>query len=862
MSSDELISREEVLAGFPAKRANTLLFLIESRTAQIVARSRVEFSLTSQAAQERDLAFLEAFALGNAPPLHPTIQQLERYASQWLSLVPENPKLKAAIAHALGEKYTFTYQWVPNIRATLCLDEKAVQVAFSRLYRRQLSRIFTTKLPLTEQWRWRWAATQERIESLPPFWLASFITVALGLPQAFLALPIAVADIGPLATIGFVVIIGSINILTMACMAEAVGRSGDFRYGNPFIKQLAANYLGNAGSFILSLAVAIRVFLIALACYIGLSVTMANITHIPAALWAVLLFWAGLYLISRQSLNFTVAVMVLLAAINISLLLVLSLLAFRHVQLENLLYINLPFLNGHFQPWMLQRILGVSLMLYFGHVYVGECAKLILPRDPSASSLIWGSVAGTGFLTILFCIWVLAVNGAVPPQLLALQSGTILEPLAQQVGSIVPVLGTVLVTLLLGMAWLRSSSLLLNLAKEWFPTQPQSFLMLPRQQGTLILHPCADNSRVPHIGLTYLGLVENQPKFRLDIQLSGNIHHLEITVIERWEIKELFEQLPDLRKCDTRLTLEVREANQDSAYLQVTSPMVLVYEGGLKLDVNNITCDRKSQTSRGRWLWTTLLRERHFSPLVLVLLVTEWLFLTGTQSFTGVLAFAGVLGNTLVGGIFPVLLLVSSRQKGELMPGVVFQILNHPFLSGGIYTLSLAILFLHGLLIWENSLARIGALCVAVVSLAATLIVKRCGAFACRAVVEWQQDGHPGGRSVFTIAAGGQPKIASVRLGYDNGEQLYTAATVEIPSLESLRYAIFHLPTHQEKELRVWAHKRHPALDAYSLPAVMEVETGNKNMQFDLKLSGGRVLVPLTSDTCCLKIAFSEPSLP
>ena len=47
MSSDELISREEVLEGLPAKRANTLLFLIESRTAQIVARSRVEFSLTS-----------------------------------------------------------------------------------------------------------------------------------------------------------------------------------------------------------------------------------------------------------------------------------------------------------------------------------------------------------------------------------------------------------------------------------------------------------------------------------------------------------------------------------------------------------------------------------------------------------------------------------------------------------------------------------------------------------------------------------------------------------------------------------------------------------------------------------------------
>lgn len=456
-SDDELISREELLAGLPARRANTLLFLIESRTAQIVARSRVEFSLTEQAASERDLAFLEAFALGNAPPLHPTIQHLERYALQWTPLVPENPRLKAAVAHALSQKYTFTYQAVPNIRAALGLDEKAVQVAYSRLYRTQLLTIFASSLPLTEHLRWTSAAIAQRLESLPPFWLASLVTVALGLPQAFLALPIAVADVGPLATVAFVVIIGIINVLTMACMAEAVGRSGDFRYGNAFIKQLVSNYLGNTGSFILSLAVGIRVFLIALACYMGLSATMASFTHIPAALWAVLLFFAGLYLLSRQSLNFTVAVMVLLAAINVSLLLLLSLLAFRHLQLNNLLYVNLPFFNGRpFQPLMLQQFLGVSLMLYFGHIYVGECAKLILPRDPSASSLIWGSVAGTAFLTVLFCIWVLAVNGAISPQLLAGQSGTVLEPLALQVGPIVTVLGAVLVTLLLGMAWLRS----------------------------------------------------------------------------------------------------------------------------------------------------------------------------------------------------------------------------------------------------------------------------------------------------------------------------------------------------------------------------------------------------------------------
>jgi hypothetical protein len=48
---DELFSREEVLGGLPAKRAATLLFLIESRTAHLVEQSRraMEFSLTEEA---------------------------------------------------------------------------------------------------------------------------------------------------------------------------------------------------------------------------------------------------------------------------------------------------------------------------------------------------------------------------------------------------------------------------------------------------------------------------------------------------------------------------------------------------------------------------------------------------------------------------------------------------------------------------------------------------------------------------------------------------------------------------------------------------------------------------------------------
>ncbi|MBD2387112.1 hypothetical protein [Cylindrospermum sp. FACHB-282] len=857
---DELISREEVLVGLPARRANTLLFLIESRTAQIVARSRVEFSLAEQSANDRELAFLEAFALGNAPPIRPTIQQLERHASQWADLVPENPRLQAAIAQALGQKYTFTYQAVPNIRGTLDLDQQTVKQAYSRLYRTQVSNIFASRATLIEQLRWILTEISQRIESLPPFWLASLLTVSLGLPQAFLALPIAVADIGPLATVAFLLVIGAINIVTMACMAEAFGRSGDFRDGHTFIKQLVFNYLGKVGSFILSIAVGIRVFFIALACYIGLSTTMANFTHIPEGIWAVLLFAAGLYLLSSKSLNFTVGILVLLAAINISLLVILVLLSLHHVQPENLLYVNLPFINGQpLEPWKLQRVFGVSLMLYFGHVYVGECAKIVLPRDPKASSLIWGSVAGTAFLTVFFCIWVLVINGAISPQILAKQSGTALEALALQVGPIVSILGTILVILLLGMAWIRSSSLLINLTKEWLPTSSRPVLMLPRQGGKLIFYPSGNFKYSGYISIIYLGIVDAQPKFQINIQLQGKVHHIEIAITENWEIKELFAQFPDLRQWNTRLMLDIRSANHDRIYLQITSPMRLAYEATLKAEHNHTNDHHRSQRPR---FWVKLLNQRRFllsiSPLVLVFLLTEWLFFAGTQSFTNILAFAGVLGNSLVGGIFPILLLVSSRQKGELMPGVVFKILNHPFFCVGIYTIFLGILFVHGLFIWQSPLARISALSVAVLSLGATVLMKLYGAFASRVVIELQQGEH----SVFKITAGGQPKIAEVLLGYAEGEVQHQGATVDIPSLSSLRYAIFCLPTKGAKEMRVWTHGSNYDKKYNKLPTFVEIESGNKKMQFDLKLSSGRVLLPLISDNCWLKFTFSDPLLP
>lgn len=102
-----LLSREELQAGLPARRASTLLFAIESRTAQLVTRANqaTAIYLTPKVLEEQEQNFLAAIAAGRKLPVQPRIQDLDRFARHWANLIPDDPPLQAAIAHLLSQKY-------------------------------------------------------------------------------------------------------------------------------------------------------------------------------------------------------------------------------------------------------------------------------------------------------------------------------------------------------------------------------------------------------------------------------------------------------------------------------------------------------------------------------------------------------------------------------------------------------------------------------------------------------------------------------------------------------------------------------------------------------------------------------------
>src|SRR5262245_45864737 len=102
-----IFTRESVTAGLPAKRASTLLFAIESRTALLTSRARRAMVRceTEHSVAERERQFLGALAEGRTPPLRPTIQDLDRHAPEWRDLVPADPAVRAAVLARIASKY-------------------------------------------------------------------------------------------------------------------------------------------------------------------------------------------------------------------------------------------------------------------------------------------------------------------------------------------------------------------------------------------------------------------------------------------------------------------------------------------------------------------------------------------------------------------------------------------------------------------------------------------------------------------------------------------------------------------------------------------------------------------------------------
>ena len=281
---------------------------------------------SEQVAADDELAFITAFTEGRDPPLKPSIQDLERFAAHWArsrSARASDPGCGRATRSARSTASLMRRRrgsgppsaWTSVQCRTPSSDSTG---------RRSLRSIRRAPV-LPERLRWAWARLARRLESLPPFWTSFALTLTETVGAGILALPIALAGIGPLPGILLMVVLGLVNVVTVIGAAEAAARSGTVRYGSGFMGRMVRDYLGNLAGLVLTVAVALLCFLTLPVLYIGFGSAMAGFTGLPEPVWVIGLFLACLYLLRRESLDATVGSALVVGAVNIAIILLLSL---------------------------------------------------------------------------------------------------------------------------------------------------------------------------------------------------------------------------------------------------------------------------------------------------------------------------------------------------------------------------------------------------------------------------------------------------------------------------------------------------------------------------------------------------------
>lgn len=492
MSKNKLLSRDELLGGFLSgdkRRATIAVSLIEARTVRLsMERASVNAPyMTEGAFKERNQAFFRAIADGAQKAAKVTIQDLERHALDWSILVPAKPEIRAEMARIFGENYRFSLTQVPHMAAALGVDDGAVQAAFKNLHAQPIDTIFDDGIAPLESLRWAWMRITAKLEGLPPFWTAFALTLTEIIGAGTLALPIAFAAIGPLPGAGFLILLGLVNLLTVGYLAEASARNGSIKYGSAFIGQLLSDYLGPFAVVVMRLSLFGYCCIILIAYYTGFAATITAITGLPSAIAIAAIFTFGALIILRKSLIGTMSSALLIGFINISILVILSLIAFTHADADNLTRIDLPLAGDRpFDASLLQLVFGIIMVSYFGHLSVSNCAQTVLRREPDGRSLKTGTMAAVIVSMVIYVLWAVAVGSAIDADRLASETGTALVPLAEKAGLGVHILGTAFVILAIGMSSVHYSLGIFNMAREIIASKDADKSILARFKITKI----------------------------------------------------------------------------------------------------------------------------------------------------------------------------------------------------------------------------------------------------------------------------------------------------------------------------------------------------------------------------------------
>jgi hypothetical protein len=470
-------------------------------------------------------------------------------------------------------------------------------------------------------------------------------------------------------------------MLTVAALVEAITRNGNMRYGVAFFGRLIGDYLGRPGNLVAMPVLFILEAVGFCVCLVGFGTTIAGVTGLPVVACAAALFGVNLIIMWRDSLNVTVALAVALGVVNLSLILAMSAIALGSAGAG---FAGAP-PELVMDATVLELIFGVGLGAYFGHTSAGHSARVVLARDPSGRHLLAGNVAAMFTAMVIYILFVVAVMTTVGAASLEGYDGTALTLLAERLGPVIDVMGTIYVLLTLGLGSMFVALGLFN------------------QMGELI---------------------HGVPGIERRVEAAGRVGEFAIRA----------------------------------------------------------------------------------APTAALFVVVVFLLNAGGISFTGVLGLIGTLTVPLLGGVFPMLLLLAARRRGERIPGRFLALLGQPVVAIAIGVLFLMGVLVFGLWIWTDPAHRLAAFAISGAIVVLAVVSARRGAFSPRTVVEYRVESGPPDIGVVSVVSSGKAVPAVVRFRDAAGIREINGTTASVAATGRIQSVSVDLPGSVAPELALWLH--------------------------------------------------------
>ncbi|HEU4980767.1 MAG TPA: hypothetical protein VFT14_06080 [Solirubrobacterales bacterium] len=517
----EFLSRDEVLGGLPARRARTLLFLIEQHSALHASEREVGTMalLGERSAEARKLAWIEAFALGRNAPRTASIREIEAAAGRWAPLVTESAEVRAATLRLLAERHRLQYKRVPGIREAFGVDDERVAEAFERQTGEPLESIWAARIGTLDRLRWALSAPGRWLEQAPPFQASAALTFLLSMGQTVVIVPIAVATVGPLAAAASIAVIGLLALAATAAVAEATARNGEVRFRAGFFGRLVTSSLGPGAGAVPTLLGIAGVALSMLAGFIGLALLLNLAVPLPTELWVLLLGALAVAVPLSRHRTASFGALMALGLASIVLLGVLSILALVDGALSGGL--SAPPLGPPEDIGLdlaLGVIIGVLLGSYADPVYTVQIGRIVLPRDPSGVEYVRGAVAGMAAFILLTAAFSAALLFSIPAGELAGERGSALDTAAEDLGPGAVVLGVLIGIGLFGGRLYGSAIALFDFVTERLPGGLATRVVLRAGRGRVLLGRPGDQDATG-VALAYAGMHGGRPQ--LELTLSG-----------------------------------------------------------------------------------------------------------------------------------------------------------------------------------------------------------------------------------------------------------------------------------------------------------------------------------------------------